>query len=158
MPVEPPVLQTLVISFIAVVNSPGLTVAFAATGAVPSTAYIVPATSASVTPINEPAAGLKPTSLPITEGGTSVIVVLAKIEKLAAVPRLGEVAASATGDSVNIAINEVITPVFKVFLNKVIVAFLLTVVLVSSGNSSYTIFLNNVFISVRLSTCIITFC
>ena len=80
-------------SLIAVVNRPGLTVALAAGGAKPSTEYMVPPTSESVRPINAPEAGLKPTSLPITEGGTLVILVSAKTEKLAAVPRLGEVAA-----------------------------------------------------------------
>lgn len=93
IPVEPPVLHTVIISLIAVVSSPGLTVALAAGGAKPSTEYIVPPTSASVSPINDPEAGLKPTFAPITEAGTLVIFVSANIEKLTAVPRLGEVAA-----------------------------------------------------------------
>jgi hypothetical protein len=116
IPVEPPVLHTFVMSFIAVVSNPGLTVALAAGGAKPSTEYIVPPTSASVRPINEPEAGLKPTSRPITEAGTLVILVSAKIEKLAAVPRLGEVAAYATGDKINDALTKAIMAVFRAFM------------------------------------------
>jgi hypothetical protein len=92
-------------SLIAVVSKPGLTVAFAATGAEPSTAYIVPPTSASVRPMNDPAAGLSPTSLAITEPGTLVMLVWARIEKLEAVPRLGDVAANATGENTSTASN-----------------------------------------------------